>query len=79
MVEKTRDHFRPPVRWMDIRSFDLLNMPEVPKQLRLIKNAFVLLAGTFARYLCLLHPFRYFRFYCVKVETPAALHTRSSC
>src|SRR5438876_8358427 len=34
----------------------------------------LLLAGTFAGCLCLLHPFRHFRFHCIKVETCAFLH-----
>ena len=34
----------------------------------------LLLAGTFAGCLCLLHPFRHLRFHCVKVETRAFLH-----
>src|SRR5947208_11468800 len=36
----------------------------------------LLLAGTFAGCLCLLHPFRHLRFHCVKIETRAPLHRR---
>src|SRR5215216_1671863 len=39
-------------------------------------RSFLLLAGTFAGCLCLLHPFRHLRFHCIKVETRAALHWR---
>src|SRR5438045_3358910 len=38
------------------------------------QNHFLLLAGTFAGCLCLLHPFRHLRFHCIKIETRAFLH-----
>src|SRR5438034_6083247 len=37
---------------------------------------FLLLAGTFAGCLCLLHPFRHLRFHSVKIEARAPLHRR---